>query len=811
MIKKFLKVGTKLLTACLAFLTLSLFVLSATRIVRAASDNFYYFTVSVGETYETAGVNYHSNVDNSYVIYSTNQNMTNAVKAETTSTSWGIEQGRDVNTGFATRFVCRASLTNLLPKTTYYYQVVAGDEKSDVKTFVTGGNEGASSILFLTDTQSSSTKYFSKINPLVKAIESKEKNLNLVVMTGDIVDRGGYSAQWDGFFNGLTALDGYQSATIPGNHEYYHDDDPSYIDASIYNQFYFNPQNGPIDRLNSSYYFIYNDILFFMLDILPHTKSGYDLETHKTWFKSVVENNPTRWIVVGSHAGAISAGAYASDAKEVWNNWHETWEECQVDLAISGHEHIYIRKDLAYQGEKNEELGVTYLVGPAAGMKDYAVQTTEGLDVVMRGNYRGQVIKTQGSKMIVSLYDQTGTVYQSFTLNAKRNAEVSDISNEDILDSVSYEYNEANSTLEFSWTADIWGKVKKVYCTGDGKWEQTIPSCAEAFSKHTMSGILSTNNYNFTINFLMKDDSVISKNVQVLLNKDLIPSSISINGPKNLNVGETGQLTVDIMPVGADASVTWESLTPDILSVDENGLVTALSSGRGKIKATSTINPKVLRTINITVVATSKPTSLQINGLPNSFEVDKQYPFTISAEPADASKNVTWETSDPSVAQVANGKVYIFGYGTATITATSTVDTSITCSVTITVRKPITEIKIVTPDKTTLEINEELNLSTTHTPNDASVDLVWKSSDESVARVDANGKIKTIKAGTVTITVSDKDYPNISDSITITVNAAADDKPAKDKKGCGCKKSIEMIITLTSAVTLLAFVLRKKH
>ena len=265
------------------------------------------------------------------------------------------------------------------------------------------------------------------------------------------------------------------------------------------------------------------------------------------------------------------------------------------------------------------------------------------------------------------------------------------------------------------------------------------------------------------------------------------------------------------MPVGADASVTWESLTPDILSVDENGLVTALSSGRGKIKATSTINPKVLRTINITVVATSKPTSLQINGLPNSFEVDKQYPFTISAEPADASKNVTWETSDPSVAQVANGKVYIFGYGTATITATSTVDTSITCSVTITVRKPITEIKIVTPDKTTLEINEELSLSTTHTPNDASVDLVWKSSDESVARVDANGKIKTIKAGTVTITVSDKDYPNISDSITITVNAAADDKPTEDKKGCGCKKSIEMIITLTSAVTLLAFVLRKKH
>lgn len=37
------------------------------------------------------------------------------------------------------------------------------------------------------------------------------------------------------------------------------------------------------------------------------------------------------------------------------------------------------------------------------------------------------------------------------------------------------------------------------------------------------------------------------------------------------------------------------------------------------------------------------------------------------------------------------------------------------------------------------------------------------------------------------------------------------EKVEESKKGCGCKKSMEMIITLTSAITLLAFVLRKKH
>ena len=254
----------------------------------------------------------------------------------------------------------------------------------------------------------------------------------MVLMTGDIVDRGGYSAQWNSLFAGLPALERYQQATLPGNHEYYHDNDPSYIDASIYNQFYNNPQNGPEDRLNSSYYFRYGDALIIMLDIMPNTKNPYDLEANKAWFKEVVQNNPSRWIIVGSHAGAITAGIYAHDAKQIWNNWSETFEECQVDLALSGHEHIYIRKDLWYQGEYNEELGVTYLVGPAAGQKDYAAQNTEGL-TVKRGNYRGQIVKLQGTKMTVSLYDTTGTEFATFTLNAKRNGSPAEITDEELL------------------------------------------------------------------------------------------------------------------------------------------------------------------------------------------------------------------------------------------------------------------------------------------------------------------------------------------------------------------------------------------
>lgn len=811
MTKKFLKLGTKLTIFCLSLLMISFFTLSLVKSAKAASGTFYYFNVSVGETFEEAGINYHSNIDGSSIYYSTSPSMDASIKAETTSILWGVDPDMDdENTGFSDRYVCRASLKGLLPNTTYYYQAVSGDEKSEIRQFKTGGKGGSSSILFLTDTQSSNTNYFSKINPVVEAIEKKEKNLNLLVMTGDIVDRGGYSAQWDSFFNGLTSVKNYQQATIPGNHEYYHTNRSEYVTALYYNQFYYNPQNGPADRLNSSYYFIYNDILFFMLDILPGTQSGYDLKAHQEWFKQVVQDNPTRWIIVGSHAGAVSAGAYKSDASIIYNNWHETWEECQVDLAISGHEHIYIRKDLAYQGEKNEELGVTYLVGPAAGMKDYAAQTTEGLDAVIRGNYRGQVIKTQGNKMTVTLYgldekNQAAT-YAQFTLNAKRNGEVTEISDKEILDSVTYEYNKDDSSLRIDWTPDAWGNVKKVYCTGDFKWEQVMASCSQTFASRTMRGILSTNNYKLTINFLMKDGRVISRDLSIILNKDLIPSSITINGEKSLNVGENTTLTVSILPEGADTQVTWESLTPEILSVDETGKVTAISAGRGKIKATSIANPSVTRQFTINVKATAKPTKITVEGIPEVIEINKTYKFTVLAEPSEASKDVVWTTSDNGVAQVANGQVYAMGYGVATLTATSKVDETIKYTITVRCLSPLTSVSI-TNKVTEMNINDEITLGYTCNENANDSSLVWEVSDASIVSIE-NGKVKALKAGTVTITLKSKDNAEISDSVTITVLAP---KEENVKKGCGCKKNIGLAFTLISLSTALVFVIRKKH
>lgn len=701
MFKSLSKLGMKIEICCLSFLTIALMLCTLyTPKLKAASSNIYYVTASVGETYETAGINYHCNLDGSYVIFSKSSSLTDTIKVEPTVSKWHIDQSEyDENTGFGERNVCKAVLTGLEADTTYYYQIICGSEKSNVYSFKTGGNNSNSSVLFLTDTQSSSTNYFQKIDNLVKKIESKEKNLNMVLITGDIVDRGGYQAQWDALFAGLPSLQKYQQATIPGNHEYYHDKNPEYIDASIYNQFYNNPQNGPEDRKNSSYYFIYNETLFIMLDILQGTKSGIDITAQKEWFRQVVQNNPTRWIIVGSHAGAVSAGAYASDAKYLWNNFHDVFEECQVDLCISGHEHIYIRKDLSYQGEKNEDLGVTYLVGPAAGMKDYAVQKTEGLDKVIRGNYRGQVLKFQGSTLTVLLYDMNGDVIEKFSLNAKRNAEVTEYTDKEILDSVECTYDESTESATFTWEPNIWGLVKEVSCTGDARWAKTVASCSELLATHTIHNVFNTNNYIYNINFLKKDGTTITKEIKLYLNKDLVPTSISVSGKRTIDVAGTTQLTAEVLPKGAEAAVTWSSANPEIATVDQNGLVTGVSAGKVRIYATSQVTDKVVGFLIITVKATSDPASYEITGLPSSITKDDIFNLSIKVSPIDGSKDATWTTSDPNIAVVNDGEVHITGYGTVTITVTSTKVPSVTASITFTSVDPSVPVE-PSPGKT---------------------------------------------------------------------------------------------------------------
>lgn len=526
---KKLNIITKVSSFVLLFLLMTVCLFSNS--VEAASP-IYYISASAGETYESVGINYHCDVDGSVVRYGTNQYLTEYTEVKSTSTLWGVSTSViDSNTGFPDRYVCKAVLTDLKPNTTYYYKVSCSSGSSEIRSFKTAKqNTGKHDVIFMADTQSATLSDFQKVNNVINMLKGKAPNADLSLIAGDIIDRGGYETQWNAYFTGVDAFDNLLLTTVPGNHEYYHDNQPGYIDPSYYNQFFNNPLNGPEGRKNSSYYVKLDNILFIMLDVINREY----IEEHKTWFKEVCENNPSQWIIVMSHAGLYTAGVYAHDATFMSKNFKSLFEECQVDLALSGHEHIYIRKDLEYKGTKDEKLGVTYLVGPAAGGKQYGVQDSTGLDEVIsqNQNYSGNILRFNGNTLKVDYYKNDGTLGTSFTLNAKRTAKVESVTNEEVEESIKFEFKPEENRIYVNWTEKLWRNATKVEISGSHKWSSAIMSSYS--NSYIIKNVYDGNVYNYTLSIHMNDGSVISKSFEVNLGWDTKTFNITYD----LNGGE---------------------------------------------------------------------------------------------------------------------------------------------------------------------------------------------------------------------------------------------------------------------------------
>lgn len=71
--------------------------------------------------------------------------------------------------------------------------------------------------------------------------------------------------------------------------------------------------------------------------------------------------------------------------------------------------------------------------------------------------------------------------------------------------------------------------------------------------------------------------------------------------------------------------------------------------------------------------------------------------------------------------------------------------------------------------KLTLEKGKSEKITVTVSPSDASKNIVWSSSDESVATVSSSGKVTAVSYGTAIIKCKSRKYSKISSSLTLTV------------------------------------------
>jgi 3',5'-cyclic AMP phosphodiesterase CpdA len=197
------------------------------------------------------------------------------------------------------------------------------------------------------------------------------ENPDFVIHTGDIVDHGNNEEEWEIFhnitkdFREKEPLDGLDSTFYPtiGNH----DDLESY-------QKYFNFY--PINE--TKYSFDYKNAHFMAYDYSSYYygKEEKDPELYK-WIINDLNNTDKEWIFVYTHYPVYSGGRHYSQGDRPREN---IFEEYNVDMHFSGHDHNYQRTSPIYNKEVDYDKGVIYFVGGGGGDKLYHTQGNKNKD-----------------------------------------------------------------------------------------------------------------------------------------------------------------------------------------------------------------------------------------------------------------------------------------------------------------------------------------------------------------------------------------------------------------------------------------------
>lgn len=210
-------------------------------------------------------------------------------------------------------------------------------------------------------------------------------------------------------------------------------------------------------------------------------------------------------------------------------------------------------------------------------------------------------------------------------------------------------------------------------------------------------------------------------------------------------------------------AVTYATDDNTVAMIDEKGCITTGTQEGSTFVYALVEQGSVLSRSIVTVVSEKLTVSLGaashrlINGQKLTLSARFNHPVIVP---------IHWSSSDSSVATVDDsGNVTAKGLGTATIVAA--LPNGSTAQATVTVVPPITSI---TFDKALYKVKPGASrtLGILLAPADTGEELIWSSSNTSIATVNADGTVTGVSKGTATITAKGK-YSGLSASCTVKI------------------------------------------
>lgn len=268
-------------------------------------------------------------------------------------------------------YSCKATASNLTPGT-YYYQIGDGEpvafevqDSSDGFSFIYVGDPqiGSSNELKGTDTEEFYTAQSASVcndsfnwnNTLEKAV-AQAPDASFVLSAGDQIqtnkkkapnkDATNSEIEYAGYLC-PEVLDSLPVATTVGNHDA---DNPNYT-------YHFNTANnselGSNGIVGGDYSYTYGNALFIMLNT-----QDTNVAEHKQFIEQAVAACPdAKWRIVTLHQD-IYGSAEHSNEPEITNLRYQLvpyFEENDIDVVLTGHDHAYSRSQILKGGVKTTE------------------------------------------------------------------------------------------------------------------------------------------------------------------------------------------------------------------------------------------------------------------------------------------------------------------------------------------------------------------------------------------------------------------------------------------------------------------------
>ena len=230
--------------------------------------------------------------------------------------------------------------------------------------------------------------------------------------------------------------------------------------------------------------------------------------------------------------------------------------------------------------------------------------------------------------------------------------------------------------------------------------------------------------------------------------------SIQLNTTdKTMISGTTYDLFATIAPSNAtNKELIWTSSNTAVVTVSASGRVTARGNGTAIITATAKDGSK--KAARCTITVKTPVSAVKLNVTSKAMKPKDVYYLSATVSPSTASNtDLLWISNNTKVATVsASGRVTARGNGTAIITATAKDGSKKEAKCTITVKTPVSSLKLNVRSKT-LNRGNTYTLKASIYPSTASnKSITWSSSNTKVAKVDSKGKVTAVNGGSAIIT-----------------------------------------------------------